>query len=140
MSDRDMPSGAKKFGYFVTILINIAMVYVANNLLNWNIPVLTDAFNDCLWAINLSFAVTIFINFIFMVFDRKWFHSLMEAFSSVFSFVSGYVFWQVFPLDLTETWAHWVNVGLIILLILILISILSQILNAGKYYRHDSGK
>ena len=109
MSNNDIPTGGKRFGYFLSILINFAMIYIANNLLVWNVPFLTNDFIRCLWAINLSFAVTIFTNFIFIFFDRKWFHSLMEAFGTVFSFLSTYVFWQVFPLDINETWSYWVK-------------------------------
>jgi len=82
--------------------------------------------------------VSIFINFIFLTFDRRWFRSLMQALANVFSFISGYVFWRVFPLDLSANLAHWVNVALIILLVLMLLSILTELLNAIKYYRRES--
>ena len=97
MSQKDMPSGARRFGYFVTILVNFGLIYVANHLLDWNVPFLTEDFTNCLWAITLSLGVTIFVNFIFMVFDRRWFRSLMEAMNSVFSFISGYVFLESVP-------------------------------------------
>jgi len=135
MSNNDMPSGGKRFGYFLSILINFAMIYIPNNLLVWNVPYLTNDFIRCLWAINLSFAVSIFTNFIFIFFDRKWFHSLMEAFGSIFSFLSTYVFWQIFPLDINETWTYWVNIGLVILLVLTALAIISQIMHAIRQYR-----
>ena len=138
MSRKDMPSGEQRFGYFVTILINFGLIYAASHLLEWNVPYLTDQFTKCLWALNLSLGVTIFINFIFMVFDRRWFRTLMESMNSVFSFISGYVFWQVFPLDIPESFIRWVNLGLVILLVIILLSILVQMLNAIKYYRQDN--
>jgi hypothetical protein len=138
MSSNDIPAAGKRFGYFLTILINFAMIYVANNLLVWNVPYLTNDFMRCLWAVNLSFAVTIFTNFIFIFFDRKWFHSLMEAFGTIFSFLSTYVFWQIFPLDLTETWAYWVDIALVILMVLIAFSFISQIMHAIRQYRRDS--
>lgn len=141
MSHNNMPSSARRFGYFVTIIINFALIYVANHLLEWNLlPFITDAFNECLWAINLSFGVTIFINFIFMFFDRKWFRSLMESINSVFSFLSGYIFYRIFPLDLASPWERWVNLGMVILLVIILLSILVQMMNAVKYYRKDPNK
>jgi hypothetical protein len=134
MSNNDIPTGGKRFGYFLSILINFAMIYIANNLLVWNVPYLTNDFMRCLWAINLSFAVTIFTNFIFIFFDRKWFHSLMEAFGTVFSFLSTYVFWQVFPLDINETWSYWVKIGLVVLLVLTALSFISQIMRAIRQY------
>ena len=137
MSNNDIPTGGKRFGYFLSILINFAMIYIANNLLVWNVPFLTNDFIRCLWAINLSFAVTIFTNFIFIFFDRKWFHSLMEAFGTVFSFLSTYVFWQVFPLDINETWSYWVKIGLVVLLVLTALSFISQIIRAIRQYRRS---
>ena len=137
MSNNDIPTGGKRFGYFLSILINFAMIYIANNLLVWNVPFLTNDFIRCLWAINLSFAVTIFTNFIFIFFDRKWFHSLMEAFGTVFSFLSTYVFWQVFPLDINETWSYWVKIGLVVLLVLTALSFISQIMRAIRQYRRS---
>lgn len=141
MSQTNMPTGARRFGYFVTVIINFALLYVANNLLEWKLlPFLTEDFNECLWAIRLSFAVTIFINFIFMFFDRKWFKSLMESVNSVFSFISGYIFYRVFPLDLPGAWERWVNLGLVILLVMIALSVLVQMMNAVKYYRRNPDK
>lgn len=137
MSNRRAPSGVRRFGYFMAILVNAAMMYVANHLLDWNVPFLTEDFSQCLWAINMSFGATIFINCIFMVFDRRWFRSLMESINSVFSLISGYIFYRIFPLDLPAGMERWANMGLVILLVIILISILAQLLNAVKYYRHD---
>ncbi len=138
MSQNRVPSGARRFGYIITILINLGLMYAANHLLEWNVPFLTEDFAQCLWAINLSFGVTIFINFIFMVFDRRWFRSFMESINSVFSFISGYVFYRVFPLDLPNGMARWANMGLVILLVIIAISVLAQLFNAVKYYRGES--
>jgi len=134
MSYNDMPSGGKRFGYFLAILINCAMIYIANNLLVWDVPYLTNDYMRCLWAINLSLAVTIFSNFIFMFFDRKWFHSLMEAVGTVFSFISTYVFWQIFPLDINEIWANWVHIGLVILMAILAFSFVVQIIQTIHQY------
>ena len=135
MAETRTPSGAKRFGYFMSIVFNFIMMYAVNNLLNWNAPYLTERFSECLWAFNLSLGVSIFIHFIFMVFDRKWFRSFMQALANVFSLVSVYVFREVFPLDLSESMERMVNLGLVILLILILLSILVELFNSFKFYR-----
>ena len=137
MSKKNMPSGTRRLGYFVTILVNFALFYAANHLLEWNVPYLTEDFNQCLWAINLSFGVTIFINVIFMLFDQRWFRSLMESVNSVFSFVSGYTFYRVFPLDLPVGVNRWAEMAMVILLVIIMLSVLVQLLNAIRYYRQD---
>ena len=134
MSQEKMPSSARQFGYIVSIIVNVFLIYVANNLLNWNIPFLTKDFAQCLWAVNLSLGVTIFINFIFIFFDRKWFKNLMQAFGNVFSFISGFIFWRVFPLNLTTSLARLVNFALIIGLGAIVLSIMIELIGAVRNY------
>ncbi len=133
-----MTSRIKRFGYFISVVINFFMIYAANNLLSWNIPYLTERFSECLWAVNLSLGVSIFISLVFMVFDRKWFRSFMKALGNVFSFISVYVFRRVFPLDLSNSMARTVNLGLVILLILILLSIFIELINSIKFYTSKS--
>ena len=135
MTKNEMPTGARRFGYFLSIVINFGLLYVANNLLNWNINFLTADFSKVLWVINLSFSVTIFTHFIFLFFDRKWFKNLMQALENVFAFISGFIFRQVFPLDVSSSLARLINIGLIILLVIILISILSELISAIKHYQ-----
>jgi hypothetical protein len=134
MSENKMSSSARQFGYIISILVNILLIYIANNILNWNISLITKDFAKCLWAINLSLGVTIFINFIFIFFDRKWFKNLMQAFGNVFAFISGFVFWRVFPLNLTESMARLVNFALIISLGAIVLSTMIELLGAIRNY------
>ena len=138
MSTKEMPSGARRFGTLVTIAVNFALIYVTNNLLSWNVPFLTERFSECLWAINLSLSVTIFINFIFLMFDRRWFRSLMQAFGNVFGFLSVYVFWRVFPLDLPSGLASTVNLGLIIIMGLIALGTLVELVSAINIYSRNN--
>lgn len=134
MSRNKMPSSARQFGYIVSIIVNIFLIYIANNLPNWNFSLFTKDFAKCLWAINLSLAVTIFINFIFIFFDRKWFKNLMQAFGNVFAFISGFVFWRVFPLNLSDSLARLVHFALIIGLGAIVLSTMIELLGAVRNY------
>ena len=136
MADTQMPSGIRRFGYLISIVINFIMMYAANNLTSWNTPYLTDRFSECLWAINLSLSAVIFAHFIFMVFDPKWFRSFMKSLTNVFSLISVYVFRQVFPLDLSESMMRTSNLGLVILLLLLLLSIFVELINSIKFYRN----
>ena len=131
-----MPSGIRRFGYLISIAINFFMMYAANNLTSWNTPYLTDRFSECLWAINLSLSAVIFAHFIFMVFDPKWFRSFMKSLTNVFSFISVYVFRQVFPLDLSDSMIRTANLGLVILLLLLLLSIFVELINSIKFYKN----
>ena len=134
MSENKMPSAARQFGYIVTIAVNIALIYIANNLLNWNVPFLTKDYAQVLWAVNLSLGVTIFINFIFIFFDRKWFKNLMQAFGNVFGFILVFIFWRVFPLNLSDSMARIVNFALIIVLGGIVLSTMIELIGAIRNY------
>lgn len=135
MDKINQPSAGKRFGYMISILVNFAVMYAANNILNWNVPFLTDRFVECLWAINLSISASIFIHCIFLFFDPKWFQSLMQALANIFSFISTYVFWRVFPLELSENMVRVVNVVIMIILALIILSIFIELGNAVRRYR-----
>ena len=135
MNTKSVPSGGRRFGYLIAIFIHFVMIYVVNNLLNWNVPFLTERFTQCLWAINLSLSASIFIQFIHLFYDPKWFRSLMQAFTNVFSLVSTYVFWRVFPLDLSDNMARMINLTLIIILFLIALSIFIELGNAVRRYQ-----
>lgn len=138
MPQNKMPSPGRQFGYLVAIAFNIFFIYVANNLLNWNVPFLTKDYTQCLWAVNLSLGVTIFINFIFIFFDRKWFKHLMQAFGNVFAFISGFIFWRVFPLSLTDSLAKLVNFALIIALGAIVLSTMIELIGAVRNYNRSN--
>lgn len=135
MEKKTYPSAGRRFGYLVGILFNFAMIYVVNNLLNWNVPFLTERFIECIWAINLSLSVSIFIHFIHLFYDPKWFRSLMQAMANVFSIVSTFVFWRVFPLALSENIARVVNLAIIIIMALIGLSVFVELFNAVRNYQ-----
>ena len=134
MRNTTTPSSGRRFGYTISILVNFFMIYVANNLLGWNVPFLTERFNECLWAITLSISVSIFIQFIHLFYDPKWFRRLMQAVANVFSLYSTYVFWRVFPLDLAENIARVVNLATIIIMALTALSIFIELGGAVRHY------
>lgn len=120
-------STGKKFGYFVTMIVNAALIYVFNNLLKWNIPYLTSAFEGCLWAIQLSLGATIFVNFLYIFYDVGWFHNLMQAIENVFSWISIYIIYTIFPFDLpAPIWEQGLKIAFIVILVAIPIGILVE--------------
>jgi len=75
-----------------------------------------------------------------MFFDRKWFKSFMQAIANVFSLISMYVFREVFPLELSDSMERMVNVGLIILMALIVLSVIAELSNSVKFYRRNAAR
>ena len=74
-----LPSGAKRFGYLLALLINGAMLFVANNLLAWGwFSWLTADFEELLPIINVSLVASMLVNAVYMVYDAQWFKSLTQ--------------------------------------------------------------
>jgi len=138
MQNTTTPTSGRRFGYTISILVNFFMIYVANNLLRWNVPFLTERFNECLWAITLSISVSIFVQFIHLFYDPKWFRRLMQAMANVFSLFSTYVFWRVFPLDLSENIAKVVNLVIIVIMVLTALSVFIELGGAVRHYTKKS--
>ena len=121
-------STGKKVGYVISMIINGAMLYFFNNLSNYDISFLSPSFEKILWAVNLSLSASIFVNFVFMFFDVAWFHHLMQALLNVFSWLSIYFAYTVFPFNLpSDFWTRSVRYGLIFLMVVIPIAILVEV-------------
>jgi hypothetical protein len=118
--------------YVATIVVNIIMLVVANNLLGWDIlPFLTNDFNQMLWLVNLSLGATIAVNLAFIIYSQDWFKSLGRAVLSAISLALGIRFLQVFPFDFSmyesTVWTGLVR-GLIIFTIVVVgIALLAEL-------------
>lgn len=113
-------AGARRFGYIVAIAINLVLLYVANGVPNWNVPVITNDWPDILWAVNLSLSATIMANLIFLAFDPWWFRHAAQIVLNALSIVVVYALYRVFPFDLGrelyEQIARWALLALILVL------------------------
>lgn len=112
--------------YIASIIVNIVLLYVANNLLAWNTPHLAEGFTASLWILNISLVVTIIFNLIFLVVNPKWLVSLGQAITSVISAIALYTFYVTFPLDFTGGNEQLAKVIIIFALIATLIGALVQ--------------
>lgn len=122
-------SSGKKFGYGISMLVNAALIYVFNNLLTWKIPYLLPTFEGCLWAIRLSLSATIFVNFIYIFFDENWFHHLMQVLLNIFSWVSIYFLYTIFPFNFTAAlWTEIAKISFLFLLVVIPIGTLVELI------------
>lgn len=113
--DEERPS---KAGYIVAIIINVIMLWIANNLLAWNVPFLTRDFVAVLGVLNLSISATIVANILWFFYDPAWFRQLLQIILNVLAMAVIYTFYVVFPLDLESNLLQLLlRVGMIIALI-----------------------
>ena len=95
-------------GYLVAIAVNTALLYVANNLLAWDVlPFLTSEFGQVLWLIDLSLLATIIVNIVFLGFDPAWLKSVCQIALGGISIAVAFRMYQVFPFDFTSSRFDW---------------------------------
>jgi hypothetical protein len=109
--------------YIIAIAISIILLYTFNNLLNiyvpwipsdfskffWNvlnnvynhveIPHLSKAFMQCLWAINIALSFSIIGNFLLLVFRPRWFQYLIRAIIFGLGILAAYVVYVIYPFN-----------------------------------------
>jgi len=70
---------SRRFGYVMAILVNAAMLFVANSVLDWGWPpFLTEDFGQVLWLIDLSLLASIAVNSMYLGYDPPWFKSVCQ--------------------------------------------------------------
>ena len=111
----------RRIGYGVAIAVNVALLIVVNNVLEWGwFGWLTEDFNDVLPLINLSLAATIVANAAYFANDGPVFKGVLELVLNVISLIVVIRILQVFPFDFTaysstwETVARWIHIVAII--------------------------
>lgn len=94
----------RRFGYAVTIVLNLIAFYILHHLLVWRVPFVTDSFPAVLWAFDLSLGLTIVVNALFIIYDPAWFrHTAQIALhlASIFVIVT---LLSIFPFAFGPTW------------------------------------
>ena len=105
-------------GYVMAILFNLAFLFVANNLLGWDlIPFLTGDFARVLWIVNLSILATIVANLAYLWYDPAWFKSVCQICLGGISMLVSIRMLQVFPFDFSGSQFDWEPVARFLLIL-----------------------
>lgn len=113
----------RKSEYIGAIVINLILLYIFNNLLNWHIYFITNTLNEILWIINLSIIATIIGNALLLCYNPEWFRHVVKIILNVFVFISVYVLYSVFPFDFNAPFVDWiVAIALILFMIGVVIA------------------
>lgn len=95
-------------GYVAAIIVNIALIFVVDNLLAWNLlPFLTNDFTEVAGLIKVSLGATIVVNFLYLVYDEPWFKSLTRIILGGFSLAVGVLMYRVFPFNFEPYGFNW---------------------------------
>ena len=108
MADQISPQATRRFGYGVAVAVNIVMLWIVNNLLDWGWPSwLTDDFEQVLPIINVSIVATIVVNLVYIVYDATWFKSMLQVGLLVISLMVTIRLYRVFPFDFSAYSFNW---------------------------------
>lgn len=93
---------ARRGGYMVAIIVNVVLLWVAHNLLAWDLlPFVTADFADVLPLITLSVVTTIAANVAYVGYDPTWLRALGDALTTAVSLLATVRLLTVFPFDLS---------------------------------------
>lgn len=106
---RSRPSlAARRVGYVIAIAVNVGLLIIANNLLDWGwFSFLTADFSDVLWLLNLSFGAGIAANLMYIANDSRRPKAAGQVVTNIISFFVGLRTLQVFPFDFSGWETDW---------------------------------
>jgi len=107
-----------KVGYIVAIGVNALMLYIANNLLEWDwFPWLTSEFDRVLPWIVFSLGASILVNAMYLFYDLAWFKSLTQAALAIITVVVTMRLYLIFPFDFSAYDGPWTGLTEAVLII-----------------------
>jgi hypothetical protein len=128
---------ARRFGYAVAIGVNAILLYVVNQLLEWEWPsFLTEEFDRVVGIMSFSIIVSIVANVLYLMFDPRWFKSLGQIVENVVGFAVGIRVWQVFPFDFSSwsmDWSWLIRVALIVGLVGLAIGTIVEVAKLARW-------
>ena len=123
-------------GYVAAIIVNAALIYLLNNLLEWNVlPFLTSGFETVRGVLRISLIVAIVFNALFLAFDPPWFRSTGRVVMGGLSLVVSVVMYRTFPFDFTPYDFDWSIIARVIIVIAIAGSAVAILVELVKLIR-----
>src|SRR5437868_6370981 len=101
-----------------SIVVNLALIYVAHHVIEWQIGWVTPAWSDVLWAVDLTLEVSIVANVLYLAFDSGWFRNATGAVSAGVALLAIWWLGVTYPFDFGADGANDIA-RLILLLVLI---------------------
>ena len=114
----ELRRAGRRFGYGIAIVINVAMLIVVQNILDWGwLSFLTAEFGEVVPWITLSLLVSILANLIYQYKDSRAVKSTGQILINTISIIVTYRIFQVFPFDFSGYEFDWAIVVRIVLIL-----------------------
>ena len=132
------PSGFRKIGYIVAILVMFILIYVMRHLREWGLTFLTEDFSKCLFYIELSIYASIGAQILFIIYDNRWFKHLVQVITGITSALALIMVYVIFPFYFEDgNWMKWIKIGLLVLFGLTVIGIIVDLVKGLRYLAKD---
>ena len=126
----------RRFGYTIAIAVNVVMIFVVNNILEWGwLPFLTEDFASVVPWINFSLFASILANVIYLFDDGVIVKGLGQISINVISVFVSYQILRVFPFDFSEYDFNWGIVTRILLILAMVGAGIGAFTEAAKLLR-----
>lgn len=110
----------RRLGYGIAVVINLAMLVVVQNVVEWGWPsFLTAEFAEVVPWISLSLVVSIAANLIYQFHDTQVVKSVGQIVTNLISIFVTYVVLEVFPFDFSSYAFNWAPIASIVLILAI---------------------
>lgn len=138
---RRPPVAARRAGYVVSILVNIALLYVVNGWPGWEaVPFLTQDTQQVMGLVNASIVASLLANVVYLFYDAPWLRSLGDLATTAIGLAALISIWNVFPFDFESSsfdWALLVRIGLVVGILGCAIGVIVQLVSLmGRASRH----
>jgi hypothetical protein len=120
-------------GYAVSIIIQVIIIWILRHLKEWGVNFLNEDYESALFYVELSIYVSIAIQIIFILFDRRWFKHLLQGISNIFGALAIIMVYVIFPFTIEdESWVKWIKIALLVLFVLSVIGTLAEFIKGIK--------
>ena len=135
-------AAARRVGYLVGIVVSVALLVILNGQPGWQaLPFLTSDTSQVIGLVNLSLAVSLSVNVVYLFYDPPWLKSLGDLITSGIGLAVAIRIWQVFPFAFHSSAAWW-STAIRVLLILVIVgsatSIVVQAVSLARRATHHT--
>jgi hypothetical protein len=121
----------RRTGYIISIGVNLVLLWIVTNLVEWDIiPFLTADFEELVPIAVFSIAVGIVLYLAYLFFDPPWFRILGDSINSAIAFVVLLRTLQVFPFAFEG--GFWTGATRVIVIFLVVATGIATLVNLGK--------
>lgn len=114
----ELNRSARRFGYSVAVVINLIMLVVVQNILEWGwLPFLAEEFAEVVPWISMSLIVSIVANLVFLFDDQRIIKSTGQILINLISIFVTYQIFTVFPFDFSAYDFNWALVTRILMVL-----------------------